>query len=101
MNTLFNINWPAIVALLGGLFAAAFLLLSIIYIQVWRHRIHRFRRAVRGSRPAARAARVVRDVQPEVQSEDRIQEYLENADFSNEGNPNFGWKERFLERSFN
>lgn len=99
MNTLLNVNWPEVLAVLGSLGIVLMMLLLIAYVQLWRHRIHRIRRAVRGSTP--RPPRVIREAQPEVQSEERIQEYLENADFSNEGNPNYGWKDRFLERSLN
>jgi hypothetical protein len=72
----------------------AMMLLLIAYVQLWRHRIHRIRRAVRGNDQLTRA------VQPQSSGEDRVHEYLENADFTNEGNPNLGWKDRFLERSF-
>lgn len=95
MNTLLNVNWPQVVAVLGSLGVVLMMLLLIAYVQLWRHRIDRIRRVVRGT------GQVKRDVQPELQSEQRLQEYLENADFSNEGNPNYGWKDRFLERSLN
>jgi hypothetical protein len=95
VNTLLNLTWSDVVAVAGSLGVGALMLLLIAYVQLWRHRVHRIRRAVRG------AGEAERDVQPEVQSEARLQEYLDNADFSNEGNPNYGWKDRFLERSFN
>ena len=94
MSTLLNVNWTDLVAVLGSLAVVAMMLLLIAYVQLWRHRIHRIRREVRGS------GQLTRDVPPQTSSEDRIHEYLENADFTNEGNPNLGWKNRFLEGSF-
>ncbi len=94
MSTLLNVNWTDVVAVLGSLAVVAMMLLLIAYVQLWRHRIHRIRREVRDS------DQFTQDVPPRTSSEDRIHEYLENADFTNEGNPNLGWKDRFLERSF-
>lgn len=93
MSTLLDVNWTDVVAVLGALAVVAMLLLLTVYVQLWRHRIHRIRREARGS------GQLMRDVQPRPSSEDRIDEYLKNADFTNEGNPNLGWKDRFLERS--
>jgi len=36
---------------------------------------------------------------PEVRSDTKVQEFLVNESFSNEGNPNFGWKDRLFMRS--
>lgn len=94
MSTLLNVNWTDVVGVLGSLAIGAMMLLLIAYVQLWRHRIHRIRRDVRGNGEFAR------DVQPRMSGEDRIHEYFENADFTNEGNPNLGWRDRFLERSF-
>ena len=99
VSTVLSVNWPGFFAYLGSAAVVTLIVLSIAYVQLWRHRIHRIRRAARESNPRP-LPRVKRDVQPKLQSEERIHEYLVNADFSNEGNPNFGWKDRFLERSF-
>lgn len=97
MRTSFNVNWSAVVAVLGSLGVMGLMLVLIAYVQLWRHRI---RRAPRGSARPPLDARIMRDPPRELKGEERIREFLENADFINEGNPNFGWKERFLERSF-
>lgn len=99
MNAEVNLNWSGFFALLGSGAIVALIVLLIAYVQVWRHRIHRARRAI-GNGPSP-PHRIVRDVQPQVQSDALIQEYLDNAAFSNEGNPNFEWKERFRERILN
>jgi hypothetical protein len=97
MNTSFNVNWSDVVAVLGGFGVLGLMLVLIAYVQLWRYRVQR---AVKGSATPL-DARIGREPQSEVQREKRIQEFLENANFSTEGNPNFGWKERFFERSFN
>lgn len=89
MNALLNVTWQAMPAPLWGLLVVLMLLL-IVYVQVWRHRIHRLVRSTLHPK---------RDMRLEMESEDLVQEYLANADFSNEGNPNVGWKTRFHERS--
>ena len=97
MRTSLNVNWSAVVAVLGSFGVMGLMLVLIAYVQLWRHRI---RRTLRDSARLPLDAGIMRDPPREMKGEERMREFLENADFSNEGNPNYGWKDRFLERSF-
>lgn len=77
MSTLFNVNWQAMVAALGGVALVVFMLLLIAYVQLWRHRIQRALRDCALPAPPGRSAR-------DGKGDNRILEYLENANFSNE-----------------
>lgn len=92
MNTLLNMDWSEVLAVPRSMGVVLLMVILIAYVQLRRHRTHRSDRS--SARP-----NMWRSGPPELRSEDRTQEYLENANFSNEGNPHFGWTERFLERS--
>lgn len=86
--THYLITTLAVQAYLQGVFIITLIVVLFHSVQILRRRFHRMNRNDRRTtaRPRSR-----------VFKEKCIEEYLDHANFSNEGNPNCGWQKNFSE----